>query len=226
MVLYDGNLIVLDIIVFYVFGRLYTKRGVDHFGWIVPVVMGSSILLSGATRFPALRHTLTAYDIHCLWGWEMWFVVLGIVIPIIIFLVVKHVHYAYVKKQCLTRKLVEIAITLCIWLVPYMNHPFFHLHHWYYAWLLGMHCNFNVWWSKLTMSILWGMYIHGIAVWGRDPILTCAESLYRSQNGQCPFLIPDSNYTTLLEASITISSDSDGGSWATTCNETNVDYIP
>jgi hypothetical protein len=57
-----------------------------------------------------------------------------------------------------------------------------------------MHANLHVWWSRLTMSLLWGIYINGIAVFGRDPILTCAVSLYQSQSRQeCPYVI--GNYT-------------------------------
>ena len=85
-----------------------------------------------------------------------------------------------------------------------------------------MHSTNDVWWSRLTMSVLWGIYIHGIAVWGRDPILTCAISLYRSENGQCPFLISD-NYT--LEVLTNVSA----AGWQHTCdtnNETTIDYIP
>ena len=221
MILYDMNHISLDIIVFFMIGRLYNQRGVDYLSWIVPCICSSSLLLCGATRFPSLRHTFTAYDIHCFWTWQMYVIILGIFVPLVIGTIGKHIHYAAYSRSAeytLLQKLFELCITLLIWFVPYMSHPFFHLHHWYYAWLFGMHCNFNIWWSKLTMSILWGIYIHGIAVWGRDPILSCAVSLYRSQNGQCPFLV--SNDYTLDELS-TVS----GTGWETTCDET-IDYVP
>ena len=72
---------------------------------------------------------------------------------------------------------------------------FLHLHHWYYAWILGMHANLNVWWSRLTMAFFWGIYINGIAIFGRDPIMTCAITLYQSQNQLCPYTPSSEEYT-------------------------------
>jgi len=105
-----------------------------------------------------------------------------------------------------------------IFVVPFVGNQFFHLHHWYYSWIVGMHCNLysswtglnnnrddtdnNInnnnnsrpvssnccWWSRLCMSIFWGIYINGIGIFGRDPTMTCAVTLYQSQNQQCPYI--------------------------------------
>jgi hypothetical protein len=66
--------------------------------------------------------------------------------------------------------------------------PYFHLHHWYSGFLLGMHCNFNVWWSRAAMAWCWGMYINGIAVYGRDPVLTCEYAYFLSVDQHCPYV--------------------------------------
>ena len=117
---------------------------------------------------------------------------MGILLPAIVGLWIgPHVCYAY-QQGCLGPKCCELALSVLVFLVPYGGHAFFHLHHWYSAWVFGMHFNHDTWWSRLTMSILWGVYLNGIAFFGRDPILTCAVTLYQSQNQECPYLIsPD-----------------------------------
>jgi hypothetical protein len=188
-------------------------------GWILPALVSASLLLSGATIFPTLRHSLTAYDIHCLWTWQMWLLVWAGAVPLLVLLVGSHIRHAH-REHCLIRKLLELTATLAIWVVPYLSHPLFHLHHWYYGWLCGMHTNFNVWWSRCSMAMFWGIYIHGIAVWGRDPILSCAASLYQSRNGQCPFLSAE-NYT--LE---TLSTFVVAGTMGTPNCSAVIEYLP
>lgn len=34
----------------------------------------------------------------------------------------------------------------------------------------------------------WGLYIEGVAVYGRDPTLTCAYSYFLSTEGSCPYM--------------------------------------
>lgn len=125
--------------------------------------------------------------------------------------------------------MMELMLILVVFLVPYMGNSFFHLHHWYYAWLFGMHANLDVWWSRLTMSLLWGVYVNGVAIFGRDPIMTCAVTLYQSQNQQCPYLMEqaitagemgdgESNYTLATMAHDLGNDWQDGG-----CNATSFD---
>jgi hypothetical protein len=193
MVLYDGNHIVLDIVVFFVVGRLHQRESIDSFAWVGPSLCAAMALSSGASNLPALHHSITGYEIHCMWGWQMWTLVLLGVLPLIFGLVGAHVRYA-VHHGSVVRKLLELATGVTLFFVPYASQPFFHLHHWYYSWMLGMHVNLDVWWSRLTMSLLWGIYINGIAIFGRDPIMTCAVTLYQSKNQQCPYLVSD-DYT-------------------------------
>jgi hypothetical protein len=49
-----------------------------------------------------------------------------------------------------------------------------------------MHANIDVWWSRATMAYFFGMYINGIAVYGRDPLLTCEYARFVSKDQGCP----------------------------------------
>jgi hypothetical protein len=210
MVLYDGNHIVLDIVVFFVVGRLHQQASIDTVMWTLPALFSAVALSSGASNLPALHHSLTSYEIHCTWGWQMWALVFLGAVPLIGGLVGAHFVYA-IRQGFGTRKLVELVLSLTLFLAPYASSDFFHLHHWYYAWILGMHANLDVWWSRLTMGILWGIYINGIAIFGRDPVMTCAVTLYQSQNQQCPYLVSE-NYT------LEVLSTSTSTSWHHNCS--------
>jgi hypothetical protein len=72
---------------------------------------------------------------------------------------------------------------------PVVTSPFFHFHHWFAGWLLGMHCNVDVWWSRAAMAWCWGMYINGIAVYGRDPVLTCEYAYFLTVDLNCPYYV-------------------------------------
>jgi hypothetical protein len=82
---------------------------------------------------------------------------------------------------------VELLACVGVFVLPVLASPYAHFHHWFAGWLLGMHANLHhKWWSRAAMAYCWGMYVNGIAVYGRDPLLTCdyARFLLRDQN--CP----------------------------------------
>ena len=60
------------------------------------------------------------------------------------------------------------------------------------------------WWSIATSAFLWGSYVNGVAVYGRDPLLTCAYSFYLSANINCDYMScytqtpPQSNNDTVV----------------------------
>jgi len=85
-------------------------------------------------------------------------------------------------------KIVEMLLCTCLFLLPFVTSTYFHPHHWFIGWFLGMHANYDVWWSRATMAWCWGMYIHGIATWGRDPILSCGYAYFMSRDQFCPYL--------------------------------------
>ena len=132
------------------------------------------------------QHSFTLYEMHCVWPWQLWMFIIC-VIPLLFTIATAHVHYAY-KKKILISKTVEMILCLVFTLGPYIGSPYFHLHHWYAGWLVGMHLNFNTWWSRLIQAWCWGLYINGIAVYGRDPVLTCGYALFISQDQRCPFV--------------------------------------
>ena len=94
----------------------------------------------------------------------MYLLVVGGCLPLLGGLLVAHCSEVY-KRGTSVRTLVEFLATGVLFLLPYYGASdgrFFHLHHWYYAWFLGMHCNLHGnWWSELAMSVLWGIYVNG-----------------------------------------------------------------
>jgi len=185
MILYDGNIIILDMVVFFVMSRLYRQRGIDTASWILTAWI-SAICTSWETTFKFLQVSVSLYQMHCVWSWKLW--TFGILlIPFVGFIVWYHIIYS-IRRGILVRKVMEFIMCIIFFLVPYASHPNFHLHHWYIGFVLGMQCNLDVWWSRLTMAWLWGFYINGIAVYGRDPILTCAYSFYQSTDQKCPYM--------------------------------------
>jgi hypothetical protein len=184
---FQGNLIVRDTIVFFWVGRLWRRqqRGVDHLSWILVVVL-SNVYLESQHYVSFLRHSATLFEIHCVWTWQLWvFVVLGI-LPVVIAVAVAHVIRA-VREQRLGIQLAEIALSAAFFLAPVVSSPYFHFHHWFAGWLIGMHCNVDVWWSRAAMAWCWGMYINGIAVYGRDPVLMCEYAEFLTKDQRCPF---------------------------------------
>lgn len=182
---FDGNLIVLDCVIFFLVGRLWRQRGVDHLGWIIPMVV-CNVYFESQPYFPWLSHSLTLYQMHCVWPWQLWIFVM-ILIPTIGSIVYLHISRAH-QKRLLLMKLVELSLCIIFFMAPLAPSPYFHLHHWYAGWLFGMHCNFDTWWSRLAMSYCWGMYVNGIAVYGRDPVLTCEYAYFLSIDQRCPYM--------------------------------------
>lgn len=149
---FDTNLIVMDSIVFFLVGRIWKQRGVDHLAWILPMIV-CNIYFECHAYIPWLQHSFSLFEIHCIWPWQLWIFVI-ILIPTIGGLVLGHVHRAWTKRVLLI-KLVELSMCIFFFLAPMMSSPYFHLHHWFAGWLLGMHCNFDVWWSRAAMSYCW-----------------------------------------------------------------------
>jgi len=65
---YDTNLIISDCVVFFVVGRMWRQRGVDHLAWIIPMIV-CNIYFECQTYFTWIRHSVSLFEIHCLWPW-------------------------------------------------------------------------------------------------------------------------------------------------------------
>jgi len=123
---------------------------------------------------------------HCWWPWELW--IFGVAVVFLgTLLVLLHIHQLW-KQDRLVVKIVEIVVSLGLFVFPQCTNPSFHFHHWFAGWLLGMHANLDTWWSRATMAWCWGQYINGIAVYGRDPTLTCAYGYFVGVDQGCSFL--------------------------------------
>ena len=61
------------------------------------------------------------------------------------------------------------------------------------------------------MAYFWGMYINGIAVYGRDPLLTCDYVKFMVQDQRCHFQFErvqkDDSLTSLSHSSLAATSD-------------------
>ena len=95
---------------------------------------------------------------------------------------------AFYRDGLLLGRCVEVAATAMIFVLPVCQNPSFHVHHWYWTWLVGIHANHDAWWSQVAGAFLWGGYINGIAAWGRDDVLGCERSLYAAVDQRCPFV--------------------------------------
>jgi hypothetical protein len=198
MLLYDSNLIALDWIVWFVIGRMYQQASADTLEFVIPTLVSAVLQSFLATHVSSLQHSVTPLDMVCGWTWQMWTMVWLGAVPLLLMLGGAHVVTFYRQGQAIP-KLIEVLTTLMVFLAPsiMMERQFFHLHHWYYAWLIGMHCNINTWWSRLGRNVMFGIYINGVAIFGRDPIMTCALSLYQSQSQKCYYIVSSDyvNYT-------------------------------
>jgi hypothetical protein len=146
------------------------------------------------SSFSAILHALLLIQyflrsfLFCflVWPWKLWAFVM-VLIPLIVTLALLHLRRAF-QKGVLLVKIMEILLCIFFFVAPLAPSPYFHLHHWYAGWLLGMHCNFDVWWSRAAMAYCWGMYINGIAVYGRDPVLTCEYAYFLAVDQHCPYI--------------------------------------
>jgi hypothetical protein len=173
---------------------MYQHAAVDTLEFAVPVLVSALAQSALATHVASLQHSVTPTEIACEWTWQMWTLALLGVVPLILGIAGAHILAAY-RQGTVIQKLIELAASFVVFLLPYMGSAFFHLHHWYYGWLIALHCNVDAWWSRLCRSVFFGIYINGVAIFGRDPIMTCALSLYQSQNQECVYIADYINYT-------------------------------
>jgi len=189
MVLYEGHSILMDVLSFYVIGRMYKPncRGCDHLAWIGWMALANVYIAYGNT-WKFLQHSFTLYEMHCRWPWQLWIFV-ALMVPLIVTLILMYVHTA-VQRKVFVMKLLELIMATALFLLPPLFSKYFHFHHWFAGWLVGMHCNFHdKWWSRAAMAWSWGIYVNGVATYGRDPVLTCGYAYYLAKDAlRCPFV--------------------------------------
>jgi len=183
---FDLNYVLLDVLSFFLVGRLYRRRGFDClFPYILPMILGA-IYPSWTTDWSFLRHSFSIYDIVCDWPWQL-FLYSFLNVALAATVVGMHVRTAHEDGTLLSRSL-EALVLFLFFIFPYLSDPNFYLHRWYLSWLLGMQLNQDHWLSKSALAFLWGQYVNGIAVYGRDPILTCAYGYYIGTDIRCPYM--------------------------------------
>ena len=184
---FDCHPILLDMFAFFVVGRLAYRRGVDCVCFLLPLTFGTWFL-SWVTTFPDLQQSFTMYGLACEWT-VVTFLTFGAVFFVLAIIGVLHVRTGW-REGILFGRILELLFVTALIVTPVIQSPDFHIHHWYSAWLLGMHINYRQYWSFATMGFCIGVYINGIGVYGRDSILGCEEDAYRITNDGCGWWNP------------------------------------
>eukprot|EP00986_Skeletonema_menzelii_P016820 scaffold16056_cov147-Skeletonema_menzelii.AAC.5 len=185
--LYDFTTVLLDILFFFVVGRMYHSQvDIDKlFPWVMFIALGC-IYPSIANDFAFLRHSLSMYDMMCNWPMILFvYVVMLLVLAVALVGGLLRSHY---RRKVLISRCIESMGLACIFILPFASNNNFHLHHWFGMWFLGMQANAPEWWSRAFQAYCLGSYINGLAVYGRDPILGCNMAFYRSTNANCDYM--------------------------------------
>jgi len=177
-----------DTLVYFVLGRLYKRRGCDCFNLFLPMVLGACFM-SWLSYIPALNTSFKASSIQNQWTTETWIYSCSLAAIVFGFVIALAVIAA--KEGILFGRLVEFVAVSLMAIMPLASSPEFHPHHWFLAILIGVHINQRFWWSLMLQSFMWGVYINGIAVYGRDGLMGCDEVKYRAENLQCSFYDDD-----------------------------------
>mmetsp|Transcript_4182 Transcript_4182/g.8682 ORF Transcript_4182/g.8682 Transcript_4182/m.8682 type:complete len:382 (-) Transcript_4182:806-1951(-) len=199
---YESDLIVRDCLIFFIVGRLWEKPGIDHAAWMLTALF-ANVYFESQNFVWFLQHSVTLFQMHCIWPWELWIFALVLVVAAT-GLVCAHALKAW-RDRLLIAKLTEVFLCIIFFMAPVITSNYFHMHHWYAGWLMGMHFNYNTWWSRLSMAWCWGMYVNGIAVYGRDPVLTCEYAYFLTIDNRCPYIqcylegLADVNNTSVKE---------------------------
>jgi len=185
---YDFHSVALDLLVFFFVGRMYDRDGIDTLNFQLPVMFGGWFF-SAMTEWDWARYNVSYYQIKCRWPTEL-FVFAGFTLFLCTLILMLHIKRGW-DDGILVSRLIELTATFVVFCVPTATDPFYHFHHWFACWLVGMHANHKYWWSRATMALFWGVYLNGIAGYGRDSILGCKSAYYNSVQQKCGMLRED-----------------------------------
>jgi len=188
--MYEGDSILRDLMFFFVVGRMHQRSGVDTLEWIGFGIL-ANLYFESQTLVSWMQHSATPYEMHCVWPWQLWVFAI-VVVMASVGLGIAHAVVAY-QQDKLWRTMGQILLCVLGFILPVAVSPYAHFHHWFAGWFLGMHTHLHdKWWSRATMAYCWGMYVNGIAVYGRDPLLTCDYARFLARDQGCPMLITTS----------------------------------
>jgi predicted nucleic acid-binding Zn-ribbon protein len=199
IIVYEGDSIIRDCFIFFVIGRVYKQQlFVESTSinticiWFIGILI-ANLYFECQNYIWFLQHSVSLYEIHCIWPWELW---LFAIVVVVLFssICIAHIKIIYhqKKRNQFKIKIMEILSCLLFFIIPLVvvkqnERQYLHFHHWFAGWFLGMHFNLSdQWWSIGCMAYCYGMYINGIAVYGRDPLLTCDYANFITEDLNCP----------------------------------------
>jgi len=192
---YEGDSILRDLAFFFAVGRMHHRTGVDTLEWLGFGLL-ANLYFEAQVFFEWMQHSSTPYEMYCTWPWKLWAFAI-VVVAGTVGLVVAHARVAHRDDGRLWSTAGEFLLCGALFVLPVVASPYAHFHHWFAGWFLGMHANLHhKWWSRAAMAYCWGMYVNGIAVYGRDPLLTCDYALFLVHDQQCPIDIGGAITTT------------------------------
>jgi hypothetical protein len=199
---YDLAGVVLDSFIFAIVSKLYTRNGVDSLlPFFLPMIL-SAIYVSWSSEIWFLQNSITLYDMRWTWSWQL-YLYAAICCTLIGVVLILHIIYSIRDKSC-ARRTFEMILIAMVFIVPgamLAEHESFHLHHYYSFWMLGMLFSREEWWSQVSMAIAWGQYVNGIAVWGRDNMLTCEFAYFVAAGNRCSISSSSSGVLSLSSSS-------------------------
>lgn len=183
----DFHKVVMDLAFLLLVGRMGPSSpvAVDSVVFVTCLVMGASVP-SLVNLIPAMQVSFSQYQIMCKWQ-SGTFMAVSFVFLIVALLVSLHARYIFRSLSCLEkcRFFIEGQVIVAIFVLPRFREPAFHAHHWFTAWLAALFCRFPKLWSRGLQAFLVGMYLNGIAVYGRDPVLACESAFLSARSLQC-----------------------------------------
>ena len=177
---FDSAAIIMDSIVFATLGRVLEKRGIDNYLFLVPMILSTCATMA-LSEVEFFQHSISSSSMSK-WPWEL-HLCAALILGVIVAIVTMHIYHA-IEDGTFLSKTVEIVFLILCFLLPSALQDSFHLHHYYYFWLLGMLFSRDDWWSQVFQAICWGQYIHGISCFGRDHVLTCSYAAFVERGSQ------------------------------------------
>mmetsp|Transcript_10912 Transcript_10912/g.31319 ORF Transcript_10912/g.31319 Transcript_10912/m.31319 type:complete len:272 (+) Transcript_10912:452-1267(+) len=150
-----------------------------------PPAPAGAVLPSIIAEVPLFQTSISLYEAYCSWGMVTYIAVvayLGLVVTVVL----AHCIYARQRGQ-LSSWLVESFASIGVAVVPAFRASF-HFHHWLLGWIVAVLARHPPWWSELTQALALGVYVNGIAIYGRDPVLGCEAVVFRATSTYCPMV--------------------------------------
>lgn len=164
----DFSKVIVDCLAFAFVARVHRKKGIDRLQILIPILV-SCFYSSLSGQISYLKYHISVQNIMDEWPWQMTLYFI-LCVGVFLMLLVLHLSKAILDRSYMWRSIETISIVTAFVLVK-VDHDSFHLHHYYYAWTMGMFFNRSDWWSELSMAFCWGIYCNGIATYGRDPVV-------------------------------------------------------